>query len=338
MGKLSNALLALLMLVTSLAAAPAIAGAAQAVLYGSPLAVVSSQPLQPVTVSAYRDLLQSGQRQLRERRGAAAGEIAAGLRRMSAVVMPDGSRVRPDLAAPITALEMAPPDVAAAEAGLQTLLAELDRAETAGRARGNDDARTRLQRVLERSEFNARPRVNAFDELVLRAWTTLVEWVGRLSVPLALLFPGLDLRLLAALAGLLLVGGLVFWAVRGLRRTMGPEVYSAPTSGDEARTTPEELRGRALELAERGEFRSAVRVLYLAVLLQWDERGKLRFDRALTNREVLAQLGDDEDAVAIRRLRPLVERFDRSWYGAAPCSLEEYAEFERLAMSAWEPA
>ena len=60
------------------------------------------------------------------------------------------------------------------------------------------------------------------------------------------------------------------------------------------------------------------------------------FDRALTNREVLEQVSGGDDTAAVQQLAPLVERFDRFWYGAVPCSSEDYADFARLAASAWE--
>jgi hypothetical protein len=69
-----------------------------------------------------------------------------------------------------------------------------------------------------------------------------------------------------------------------------------------------------------------MRLLYLAALLHLDEVGMLRFDRALTNREVLASVA--ADAPLRRQLAPVVAQFDRVWYGHAPFG---QAEFEAVA-------
>lgn len=59
-----------------------------------------------------------------------------------------------------------------------------------------------------------------------------------------------------------------------------------------------------------------MRYLYLAALLRLDERGQLRYNRALTNREYLDRVQDNPHLQAA--LPPIVETFDRVWYGYAP--------------------
>jgi hypothetical protein len=335
----------LLLFASTVAAFPA----GEAVRHVPELALAASLPSDPSpsALGDYRDQIQSALRQLRERREAGAPDAAATLRRVGPVLMLDGSQTSPDLTGVISSLEAQPPDVAGGEAGLGALLAEIDRSGSLSRYT-TTDGHDRLQRVLDRPEFQpARSPTDplgeflgwvwsSITEFVGGLWSTVLGWIGTVLSPLGITIPNVDLHLPAVAAGLLLVGGLIFWVVRSLRRTIAPEVFQLQSEEAMFRTSPSALRAEAMELAQKGEFRTAVRVLYLAVLLQWDERGKFLFDRALTNREVLERLRAGEDAVSVQQLSPLVERFDRFWYGAVPCSPEEYADFSRLAAAAWE--
>jgi hypothetical protein len=85
---------------------------------------------------------------------------------------------------------------------------------------------------------------------------------------------------------------------------------------DDRSDTPLTVAGarlRAADLAQAGSYREAVRQLYLAILLGLEDHGLLRIDRSLTNREVLASVGHRQEVQ--RGLRPVVEVFERVWYG-----------------------
>jgi hypothetical protein len=86
--------------------------------------------------------------------------------------------------------------------------------------------------------------------------------------------------------------------------------------------TSVEALNRAQQFANAGDYRTAVRQLYLATLLWLDEHGRLRYDHALTNREYL-QAAASEPAL-VSSLRPVVETFDRIWYGFESVSPEEF--------------
>ncbi len=85
----------------------------------------------------------------------------------------------------------------------------------------------------------------------------------------------------------------------------------------------------ARELAARSEaelnYRAAIRYLYLSSLLMLDERGLIRYDRSLTNREHLRQVADNPRLSDL--LRPIVHVFDRVWYGFAPVDAALYQDF-----------
>jgi hypothetical protein len=83
-------------------------------------------------------------------------------------------------------------------------------------------------------------------------------------------------------------------------------------SGDEI-LTAEAAFQRAQTLSRGGEYRSAVRYLYLSSLLLLDERGLLRYDRTRTNREYLRTVSDSPELV--QPLTEVIEVFDNVWYG-----------------------
>ena len=74
-----------------------------------------------------------------------------------------------------------------------------------------------------------------------------------------------------------------------------------------------------LELAEEhalaGRYREAVRALYLACLLKFDEHNVARFDRGETNWEHLARIQSSPRLPAGTDFTAATQRFDRVWYG-----------------------
>ncbi len=129
-----------------------------------------------------------------------------------------------------------------------------------------------------------------------------------------LLSPELAQALLI-IVGAIVVGLLLLGFARNLR--IQQRRLPDPLPEDEP-TTSQDARERADDSQAAQDYRTAMRYLYLASLLLLDERGVLHYDRALTNREHLRQVADQpalSDA-----LRPVVNTYDRVWYGFAPVS------------------
>jgi hypothetical protein len=91
--------------------------------------------------------------------------------------------------------------------------------------------------------------------------------------------------------------------------------------GDELLTADTALQ-RAQQYSGEGDYRTAVRYLYLSALLLLEERGLLRYNRSLTNHEYLRSLAHQPELAAI--LRDIIEVFDRVWYGFHALDLAEY--------------
>jgi hypothetical protein len=91
---------------------------------------------------------------------------------------------------------------------------------------------------------------------------------------------------------------------------------------------PDELRLRATRFADEGNFREALRHLYISLLLQLDARGVWRYDVRRTNWEHIRALRRSPSrAPLIEPLSDITRRFDLVRYGNAECSPGEWERF-----------
>lgn len=92
---------------------------------------------------------------------------------------------------------------------------------------------------------------------------------------------------------------------------------------------PDELRLRASQFALEGNFREALRHLYIALLLGLDARGVWRYDARRTNWEHIAALrGDEARSGLVQPLSSITRTFDRVRYGDAPFDANDWNRFE----------
>jgi hypothetical protein len=127
------------------------------------------------------------------------------------------------------------------------------------------------------------------------------------------------------IGGLVVVGLVAVYIARGLR-IQGAAVKETSELGDDPETSVDATTLAANSETAR-DYRSAVRYLYLSSLLLLDERGLIHYDRTLTNREHLGQIADKPQLLEL--LRPVVNTFDRVWYGFAPLSEALYQDYRR---------
>ncbi|MGB8644950.1 MAG: DUF4129 domain-containing protein [Anaerolineae bacterium] len=135
-----------------------------------------------------------------------------------------------------------------------------------------------------------------------------------------------DWRDLVAIAGLLLVIGVIVFLIWNFRKNAAPEARLPDEENAAAAQTSQAALSRAQQFASAGDYRAAMRELYLATLLLLDERGRIRFDSALTNREYL-QAAAREPALAAA-LTPVVEAFDRTWYGFERVTPDDFLVYQ----------
>lgn len=188
------------------------------------------------------------------------------------------------------------------------------------------DAEARLRAILAAPPFT-RPELPRAPGWLDRLFEWLLERIASVLSPVgrAAAENGGGLSWAIAALGLLIVAAVTTIWLRGLRRAIAPPAHMR--DDPEAGLGPGEAARQAGDLARAGDYRRAARLLYLSALLWLDESGRLRYERDLTNREHLDRL---EGSPALREaLRPVVETFDRVWYGEAPLDADGFAAYQR---------
>ncbi len=232
--------------------------------------------------------------------GRAVAQVAADLERITTVALPSGRKVA------VEPLLSGAEQPAIALARLRVTAQQLAAAE-------DDQVAERLavlDRVLAGRELQ--PQETILDRLL--RW---LEGAGRQAEAPAAeatrqVAGGLNwaIGIAGALIALVLISFLIQGLVRGF--VLDVDARRRATGADEA-VTAASARQQATELARVGNYRAAVRRLYLATLLSLEEHGLLRYDRSLTNREMLARLGQADPIGA--GLAPVVDTFEQVWYG-----------------------
>ena len=239
-----------------------------------------------------------------------AADVLAGVQRIS---LPTGQQVAINNTALIGELRDGTLDAADAMVRLTTLRDAID--HLASLSTAND--RAKLNALLVQPPFIDEPR-NWF-----LAW---------LEVFFASVFGSLgkgisNSRLAIVIGGLAILGAVLFFFVRSLRNNLATEVALPVDPDDDVPATSAAALTRAQTLAGAGDYRSAVRQLYLATLLLLDERGALKFDKSLTNRETLRAVSRQGAPALADALRPIVDVYDRVWYGFAHIAGPEFEQY-----------
>jgi hypothetical protein len=136
--------------------------------------------------------------------------------------------------------------------------------------------------------------------------------------------PGLSQVILIA-AGLIAVAAFLLYFARGLNVT--PVDLPVSASSDDEPTSAAQAVDVAANFAAVRDYRSAIRYLYLASLLHLDERGLIRYDSTLTNREHLRQVREQPQLYEL--LRSVVNVFEDVWYGYASVDEGFYQQYRQ---------
>jgi hypothetical protein len=144
----------------------------------------------------------------------------------------------------------------------------------------------------------------------------------------------------ALLAGLLLavlvVAGVLLWRNRSRRQPVKApsrrSVAEAP-SLEFALSLPQQsvaaLWRQAEDLARQGDYREAVRILYLAVLVLLHRANRIRYEKMRTNGEYAQQLRSE--AALYGPFQRLTTLFEVKWYGERACRPEDFEACRGLA-------
>ena len=182
------------------------------------------------------------------------------------------------------------------------------------------DARTNLEKILQRREFAGLQGPSQMEILRARITRWIAEKIYRLLSRLHL----------GAAAGNAIAWGVVglaflvfcYWVWQSLsgvtRVPLAPSVD--PLDSIDSRMWAKD----ALAAAERGDYREAVHCAYWAAVVHLESLGVLKRDRARTPRESLRLL--DPHPNEQKLLREFTRHFELIWYGYRPASAEDWSD------------
>jgi len=298
------------------------------------LASPGGQAGEPIPLEAYWDQVARTRQAVADLAGAPEAVVRAGMEQqaraweaVTQVEMPDGSLVELDQGELVALLRREPPDPAGVVERLDALLYYQTRFPTGVFTLADLES---LTRVLARPELQP-PAISPLARWWNQLWEKINAWLERtfggssggqteggstgvgVSIPA---WPFLVLILAAVLA----------FALRGLfMGWVNPAALANGLHEEDEILTSEIARQRAGTLSGGGDYRNAIRYLYLSVLLQLDERGLLRYDRSKTNREYLRAVASSPELVG--PLRQVVDTFDRAWYGFESIDRSSYQAY-----------
>lgn len=183
----------------------------------------------------------------------------------------------------------------------------------------NQRARAELEEILNTKEFKGQiSRPSWWSKLVDRFLPRLpggVGWIGAL------------LEWLSYLTLVFIVVGICIFIARRFRRSPSfAKDLNIPIESSR-HTDPETAKAQAHECFQRGEYRQAIRYLYLSLLLNLNRAGLLSYDVAKTNGEYLGEIRISMSDRA-ERFASLTQFFERKWYGMEESSAGDFQQCE----------
>lgn len=240
----------------------------------------------------------------------------------TSVALSDGTVVPVDHSFLVAQMRADPPDLGQ----LDTLLTHLLKSRDTWPQQEVTPADIKaLDRILARPEFQWPPdQPSPLEEWWQELRARLLELMANL-VPAevaAVLTPFLLNYALPGLGALALILVLAYAMRSLLADFVADQETDAENGDDDEDMTAATALKRAQTLSAGGDYRTAVRYLYLSTLLLLEERGLLRYDRSMTNREYLRSIAHKPELAAI--FRDVVTVFDRVWYGYRPLDERAY--------------
>ena len=222
---------------------------------------------------------------------------------------------------------------------LKSLAARLDEGAAAGQgARDKEAEKGRLQSILRRPEYNEEAAHGGAFERLMKWLSDFIERLMPKRTPMspgtASLFSIIARLFVYALAlGLIIFliwryGPLLWGRARAARREEGREARVVLGERLAPDQTAADLIAEAERLARAGDLRGAIRKAYVAVLCELGDRHLIQLAQHKTNRDYLAALRDRSELYGV--MHPLTHAFERHWYGLAPASVADWADYRAL--------
>jgi hypothetical protein len=182
-----------------------------------------------------------------------------------------------------------------------------------------DEIRGTLHEILSRPEFAPATRP-AWVDWSLQRLVSFFSWLGSLREAAPVLF---WLLLVGSLLLFVLLLGHIFWTVRRVLYRRG-RLIGAETTEEQRGRLSQVCEAEARRRAAAADFTEAIRYLFLALVYRFDEKGRVNFQQACTNREYLGLFADRPPIQ--EGLRVFVDTLDDYWYGQRPTDSRQYED------------
>lgn len=245
---------------------------------------------------------------------------------LEAVRLSDGTNTPIDTSVIVTELRADPPNPERLETLLNTML-EQRQSWPAGPF-GTADIQS-LKEILAKPEYQWSEEAppSPLEEWIARQFERFVNWLfGALEGSISSTGLRIWQLILIGLGALALVFVLGYMG-RHLRKVIAAEAELGSDDHIEENLSASAALSKAQAMSDSGDYRMAVRYLYLAALLQLEERGLLRYDRSRTNREYLGDIKRRRILGLSDSFTEVVEVFDRVWYGYQPLDQAGYENY-----------
>jgi hypothetical protein len=183
-----------------------------------------------------------------------------------------------------------------------------------------------LKEILSRPEFQWQPQGQAIQlpDWLVKLYESILDFFERVIFRTGtMIYEG---RTLLKIAGVIIFILSLLFIARGLSRSLVREAQLAAEDDEnnELLTSKGALK-RAETLSMQGDYRTAIRYLYLSSLLVLDEQGLMRYDRSRTNREYLRSVSSKPELA--KPLQDVIDVFDRVWYGFEGVDEQTYQSY-----------
>lgn len=196
-----------------------------------------------------------------------------------------------------------------------------------------------VSQVLNKSEY--RSLRYDYVDIAGRIRNTLMEWIKRWLEGLFNAGDKLDTSTLGISNGIVIVGSifLVFLVIIlffSMKKIVGKNKKVKIIYGEEIgnTTTAEGLRNKAAEYKEHGNYREAIRVSFISLLLKMSEKNLLFLDETKTNSEMI-QILTNNDFEYIELFENLTYLFNKAWFGHKKIHEDEYGLWEKNMDELW---
>jgi hypothetical protein len=178
-----------------------------------------------------------------------------------------------------------------------------------------------LNEILNSKEFRVEEaKPPWWYELIERLFSFLPEEVGWLGTVLEWLFYAVMIIAIVVVS--------VILAKRFGKLPSFARNHDVPME-TQSRIDDEAVKMQAYEFARAGDYRQAIRYLYLSLLLYLDKAGLLTYDMSKTDAEYVSEahrsMGDEAP-----RFKSLTLFFERKWYGMEESSPGDFRQCEEM--------